>query len=130
VTTQVSASSRTFHKTGKAPDNPVAMSLHDGVGLAKLNRDGSNYSQWETDIELYAGSHDIQGVLTRNTLVPDAIEPTYQACSDSTSSAFPTKAALTAAQERINKENKKLGNAYNADLALLNRILCLVNSPT
>jgi hypothetical protein len=61
--------------------------------------------------------------LTGKTLVPDAKEPDYQVLPESVSTAFPTEDDLSAAQERITKENQKQKNAYDADSALRNRIL-------
>jgi hypothetical protein len=75
-------------------------------------------------VTLGVGSHSRKtDVLTSKTLVLDAIKPTYQVLPKSISTAFPTDNELSAAQERVTKENQKPKNAYDADLALRTRIL-------
>lgn len=98
------------------------MSLHDGVGLTKLQRDGSNFAQWETDLELYAGSNDIEGLLTGDTWISDDVKPKLRELSENTSSVFRTDEDLLKARETVTRENARFTATYEADDKLRKRI--------
>jgi hypothetical protein len=67
-------------------------------------------------------SHDIQGLLTGQTPIPDEVKPRHQELPDSISTAFSTEDDLLKARERIKKDKQRLKTTYEADQALRKRI--------